>query len=118
MPIPLIQVGSGVFVDTQDGVGFPITIANGSGEKITNVEFGIRWRSEARDVAAGFVGVLLPGEQEEGTAWEEVDDDTFEPHNFHDEWLGSLDFFVRFTDPARRPPRERPPPPPRPLVDE
>lgn len=98
MPIPLTQVGSGAFVDTQDGVGFPMKLTNGSGEKITSVEFGIRWRSEQREVAAGFVGVLLPGEQEEGTAWEGVDEDTFEPHNFHDEWLGLLDFFVRFTD--------------------
>lgn len=96
MPIPLTQVGPGTYVDTQDGAGFPMTITNGSGEKITNIEFGIRWRAGG-EVAAGFAGVLLPGEQEEGTAWEGVDH-TFEPHEFHDEWLGRLDFFVRFTD--------------------
>jgi hypothetical protein len=97
MPIPLTQVGPGTFVDSTDGVGFPMTVVNGSGEKITNVEFGIRWRTGG-ELAAGFAGVLLLDEKEEGTAWGEVDDDTFEPHDFHDAWLDRLDFFVRFTD--------------------
>jgi hypothetical protein len=98
MQIPMKQVGTGSFVSTQEAAGFPMVVTNGSGEKITNVEYGIRWR-EGAERMAGFAAVLLPGEKEEGTAWEAIDaPDDFDPHDFDESWLERLDFFVRFAD--------------------
>jgi hypothetical protein len=81
-----------------EGAQFPMAVTNGSGDKVTNVRFGIRWR-EGGEATAGHVPVLLPGESLEGTAWEAIGDpEAFDPPDFDGVWLNRLVFFVRFTD--------------------
>ncbi len=99
MVIPMTQVGAGEWTTSQDAKEFPIAVTNGSGEKITSVEFGLRWLwADGPERLAGFVGVLLPGEKEEGVAYEPVDVETIEPQDFDDDWLERVEFFIRFTD--------------------
>jgi hypothetical protein len=99
--IPPTQVGPGEFVAEQDAARFPMSVVNGSGEKITNVDFGIRWvRGEnGAERLAGFAAVLRPEETGAGTAWEVINDyESFEPWDFDAHWLEYIEFFVRFTD--------------------
>lgn len=98
MDVPAYQVGRGEWITTEPSIDFPMTVTNGSGEKITNVEYGIRCRDDGREVIGGFVAVLLPDEQLDGAAQEGYDEATFEPMDFEDVWLGRLAFFVRFND--------------------
>ena len=95
--ISLTDVGDGRFIDSVEAACFPVSVTNGSGEKITNVEFGVRWREEGGEIPAGFAGVLLPDEVERAEAAEAIPPD-WEAHEFDQDWLDRLDYFVRFTD--------------------
>jgi hypothetical protein len=98
MPVPAFQVGRGEWITSQPSIDFPMTVTNGSGEKITSVEFGIRWGDDGSETIAGFASVLLPDEREQSVAQEGYDEAAFEELDFEDVWLGRIQFFVRFSD--------------------
>lgn len=98
VPVPPTPVSRYEYVMDQEAVLFPMTVTNGSEDKISNVEFGIRWH-QAGERQAAYVPALNPGESHAASAADLIDDPAaFEPHDLDEIWLARLAFFVRFTD--------------------